>query len=226
MFLKDLKNKIILERMELLIKHGINEGTIVPFDKELYDVLNKTLIFDIPVDIYIKYLKPTLPPGKCYDRSLYMFLSFEDAVLVRGDVKNLIIKYGEEEAGHGWMERDGYVYDPTFMLIFKQEDYYRIFQPTNIQKSNMEEYRSNKACNEFYNKIRQTTRESLRINGPERYELIVTIPLVQNIANMTGKKEFIDELNKYLDEINYNYEAITNQINDNFRCLSVSQPRD
>ena len=79
--------------MQLLLNKGIADKKIIPFDDEFYEKLNHTYISGLPVSIHIKYLKPIVGPSKCYDRSLYMFFCFDDALLVRADNKDLELRY-------------------------------------------------------------------------------------------------------------------------------------
>ena len=67
-----LKQKLYLSKINKLYKVGLSKGLIKPFDEELYQELNKTIFLNIPVDLDIKYLKPEVRPGRCYDRSLAM----------------------------------------------------------------------------------------------------------------------------------------------------------
>ena len=83
--------------MQLLLKKGISDKKIVPFNEELYKQMSHTYINGIPVSIHIKYLKPIIPPGKCYDRSLYMFFCFDKSILVRGENKDLELKEEKEK---------------------------------------------------------------------------------------------------------------------------------
>ena len=68
-----IKKELYFYKMNLLIANGIYSKKIVPFDDDFYEQLSHTFINGLPVSMQIKYLKPILPPGKCYDRSLYMF---------------------------------------------------------------------------------------------------------------------------------------------------------
>ena len=72
MFKNILKN-LYFYKMNLLFEIGIMNKKIIEFNDEFYEKLNNTYINTLPVSIHIKYLKPQTPPGKCYDRSLYMF---------------------------------------------------------------------------------------------------------------------------------------------------------
>lgn len=120
----NLKNKLYFNKAQLLFKNGLEDGSIVPFDDEFYEKMSHTYISCLPVSIDIKYFRPYGDElGKCYDRSLSMFFCFENAVLVRGDRKDLELKYGKDNAGHGWIEMDGYCYDPSLLLRFKKETY-------------------------------------------------------------------------------------------------------
>ena len=84
----NIKKSLYFSKMQLLLNKGVADKKIIPFDDEFYEKLNHTYISGLPVSIHIKYLKPIVGPGKCYDRSLYMFFCFDDAILVRGDNKD------------------------------------------------------------------------------------------------------------------------------------------
>lgn len=169
----------------------------------------------------MKYLKPLVGPGKCYDRSLYMFFCFENATLVRGDNKYLELRYGKENTGHGWIEMDGYCYDPSLLLRFKKETYYEIYKPYNISKTTIEEYKnccdSNK---QFYEDVVNTELSDFLPNGRKRTELCVMIPLIYGIAETGSDTDFKQELEDYLEAIQYDERQIFEETSDIFRkCL-------
>ena len=151
-----IKKDLYFKKTHLLIRKGLSEGTIIPFDDDFYDQLSHTYFNCLPVSINIKYLKPILSPGKCDSRSLYMFFCFDDALLVRGDKFNLELMYGKENAGHGWIEIGDYVYDPTMLVRFDRDFYYQMFSPTNVSKATKDDYVS--VNEDFYN-------ESLKENA-------------------------------------------------------------
>ena len=216
--MKDIKKKLFFLKLDKEIYKGLQNGTIKEFDDELYSELNKTIISTVPVDIHIKYLKPTLPPGKCYERSLYMFFALDNSILVRGDLKDLEYEYGKENAGHGWIEMNGYVYDPTSRLRFEKDVYYKLFQPSNVEKYNHEEYVNSSAENRnYYERIKSTTRDTFRENGSERMSLAMTIPLLIGIAEHS--EEFSEALKVYLKEINYDEAEIFGEIEDEYDRL-------
>ena len=125
--LDSLKKKLYFSKLKLLYSKGVAEGKIVPFDEDFYRSMSNTYFASIPVSMHIKYLRPKTGPGKCYDRSLYMFFCFDDALLVRGDKLNLELLYGKDNAGHGWIEIGDYVYDPTMLMRFDKDLYYKMF---------------------------------------------------------------------------------------------------
>ena len=209
----NIKKSLYFNRMKLLLDKGIVDKKIIPFDDAFYEKMNHIYIFGLPVSIHIKYLKPTLAPGKCYDRSLYMFFCFDDAVLVRGDNKDLELKYGRDDAGHGWIEIDDYVYDPSLMMRFDKKLYYDIHKPIKISKCNKDEYCSTKECQEFYFDIKNTTIDDFKPYGRKRLELFMTMPLVMQIAHNSNNPKFIEELNEFIKLIQYNEEEIYNKSN-------------
>ena len=215
--LDNLKQKAFFLKRDLLLRQGLSDGRIVFFDDDFYEKLSHTYVSTLPVSIHIKYLKPTNPPGKCYDRSLYMFFSINDAVLVRGNQKEFEYRFGKQNDGHGWIEVGNYVYDPSSLLRFDKDLYYKIYGVNNVSKCNIKEYLEiSKSNEEMYKMIKNTTIDDFKPNGKKRYELSMSIPLVMGIAQKSNNQEFIGELNSYLDLINYDEKDINNELNDIF----------
>ena len=195
----NLKKYLYFKRMNLLIKRGLKNQEIVPFDDEFYEKLSHTYISALPVSIHIKYLKPKSSPGRCLDRSLYMFFCLPDALLVRGDNMNLELLYGPEDSFHGWIELGNYVYDPTLLYRFNKHLYYQIFKPKNVFKYTKEDYCKIKENKKLYDEITNTRVDAYKKNGKKRIELITTIPLFSREED----REFIIDLNKWLKEVEY-----------------------
>ncbi|MBQ9318103.1 MAG: hypothetical protein IJR82_00525 [Bacilli bacterium] len=201
----------------MLIESGLRNKRIVPFDGAFYEQLNQTIINGLPVSIYIRYLQPLSPPGKCYDRSLYMFLCFDNALLVRGDEKDLEFLYGIEEAGHGWIEIENYVYDPSLMMRFDKDLYYKIYQPSHVFKKNKEQYCKDEICKTFYDDVRSTTLKDYQPNGRKRIELLTLIPLVERMAQ--SNQEFKVVLDRYLASIQYDSDEIKQELNNKLKMM-------
>ena len=198
-----MKLKIIayLNKINSLIENGIKKGLIVPFDDEYYNELNKTIVNTIPVDLDIKYLMPIAGPGKCYDRSLKMFYAMDNSILVRGSLEYYRVFGEKEEINHGWVERDEYVYDPTWMYKFDKKYYYKIFKVKNTKKCNHEEYCNISIDNaNYYDKIKNTTRDNM--NEFDKTNLITTMPLLIGIAE-NNENECIIKKSNYDRDNNY-----------------------
>lgn len=215
----NLKKTLCFSKMQLLFNKGLAEGQIVPFDDEFYNKMSNTFFSCIPIYMHIKYLKPIAPPGKCYDRSLFMFFCFDDALLVCGDVKDLELRFGKENAGHGWIEIGNYVYDPSSTLRFDRDLYYKIYSPTNVSKATKEDYI--KVNGSYYDDVKNTTIEDFKLGGSKRTDLCVTIPLVRGIAEYSSDENFKKELEEYLTIIEYDekqiYEELVSKCNFGIR---------
>lgn len=209
-----MKRALYYTRTNILFNNGFNNGDIIPFDDEFYSKLNNTFVSCLPVSFHIKYLKPTTPPVKCYDRSLYMFFCFDDALLVRADIKDLELRYGKEKAGHGWIEIGDYVYDPSSRLRFKKDLYYDIYKPYNVSKVNKEEYCSMDGNLQAYNDIINTKLEDFMPYGKKRLELSIIIPLIQDMTKYSKNEEFIKDVNDYIESIQYDILEINNELNE------------
>jgi hypothetical protein len=217
---ENVKKNLFFSKMKLLVKKGLENGNIVPFDDKFYEKLSHTYISCLPVSIHIKYLKPIQPPGKCYDRSLYMFFCFPNAFLVRGDTKDLELRYGKDNAGHGWIEMDGYCYDPSLLLKFKKETYYEIYKPYNVIKTTAEDYKKCASSKQFYEDIVNTKISDFQPNGSKRTDLCAMIPLTKGIAEMESNEDFKRELNDYLESIQYDEKQVYEEMNSAFqKCI-------
>lgn len=199
------KRKFYVSKTNMLIKEGLSKGNIVPFEKELYDRLNKIYFVGIPMSMYLKYLKPNnklLKQG--LDRSLFITMGLKEATLARGNVKNLELEFGKEHALHGWVECGKWVYDPTTLLKFKKDLYYKIYEPTNISYSKPEEYTDDT----WYQEIIHTALKDLKPNGKKREDLIISVPLIQGYANAINNRELSNELGKYLNKVSYKQKEV------------------
>lgn len=214
-----IKSKIYDYKLKQLLYKGIKSGEITEFDEELYKQMSQTFIGGLPVSISLKYLKPSSSLGKCIDRSLYMFFCFDNAILVRGDCEDLARKYGNEGATHGWIEIDGYVYDPSLLLKFKKELYYELYKPTNVSKKNKDEFCSIEENKLLYEGIKNTSIEDFKPYCKRRLELGSSIPLAKVIAKNSGDANFVNDLNAFLTSVEYDEEEVMNEINEKYRMV-------
>ena len=206
----NLKSGLYFSKMQLLFNKGIQEGKIIPFNDQFYEKMSHTYFNCIPISMHIRYLKPTIPPGKCYDRSLFMFFCFDDALLVRANNKDLELRFGKEHAGHGWIEIDDYVYDPSLMMRFEKKLYYKIYNPTDVHKITYEDYK--KVNGSYYDDVRNTNISDFQLGGSKRTDLYVSIPLIKRIAEYSNNEKFKKELDEYLAIIQYDEKQVYDEL--------------
>ena len=216
----NIKKELYFFRYQLLFDKGLKDGRIVPFDESFYKAMSNTFLNSVPISIHIKYLKPSSPPGQCYERSLYMFYCFNDALLVRGNNKNLELRYGNGNGGHGWIEIGDYVYDPTLLKRFDKDLYYQIYCPTHVCKYSKEDYVKLNGSS-YYDFIRSTKIEDYQIGGSRRDELGIGITQLLGFASLSDDENLKKEVNEYLSLIQYDeyinsYKFVGGMFHENF----------
>ena len=211
-----LSKKLYFVRRDLLISQGLRNGNIVPFDEDLYERLSKIYFAGIPVSINIRYLKPFIHEGHCDDRSLFIIMGFENAVLVRGYQKGLELKFGKENSWHYWVEHDGWVYDPTLLHKFEKELYYKIYEPSGVKYFNADEYKNHP----LYQGVVDTKIDDLKPGGKDRHHLLMSVPLIYGIAKMSDDPNFLSELDSYLQMVEWDYDQAEEQLNASILALT------
>ena len=204
--IEDLKKKLFFAKFEILWREALCKGKIMEFDDGIYDDMSNTYISCLPVSLHIKHSKHLFPLGTCYDRSLYMFLALDDALLVRGNNKDLEYNYGKGHGGHGWIERGDYVYDPSLMVKFDKDTYYALYGCSNVVKIDKSSYL--KEHQDFVDKHVSHSIDDFRPGGARRLELGILIIQLRELSSMLDDEEFSAELNKYLDSIQYDEAQI------------------
>ena len=202
----DIKKQLYFTKLNILFNKALKNGKITRFEENIFDKMNDTIIACLPVSLYVKYSNYLFPEGSCIDRSLYMFLALDDAVLVRGDMKDLEYKYGEGHEEHGWVEIGDYVYDPSSMLKFDKDIYYKLYDCTNVRKTDKETYlEQNK---EFVNTHVTHDYDEFKPYGKRRHELGILIFQIMSLSKMLGDEQFTNDINDYLTTIQYDEEKI------------------
>ncbi len=203
--LDELKKQVYLKKTDLMFDKGVITNKIVPFDQEIYEQMSHTYFNGLPISMHMKYLKPLdIMPGVCYDRSLLMFFCFENSVLVRGNNKDLEMKFGKENENHGWLEMDNYVYDPSLLMRFDKDLYYKMYRPENIDRYTKEQYCSfSTETKQLYDSVKKTTIEDLKYNEKIRKKLNIFYFLYKINAKVSKNEMFIKELNEFLSLIQY-----------------------
>lgn len=68
--LANLKKNLYFASLRIKIEQAIKNGTIVPFEQDLYDRLDNIYFCGATLSIWLKYLKPMKGMnGQCEDRS-------------------------------------------------------------------------------------------------------------------------------------------------------------
>ena len=207
--LDSLKKKLYFTRLNILFNKGLKEGKITKFDEEIFDKMSNTIIASLPVSLYIKYSNHLFAQGTCYDRSLYMFLALDDALLVRGYNKDLEYNYGKGHEGHGWIEIGDLVYDPSLMLIFDKDTYYSIYGCSNVSKTDKKTYLSKHK--EFVDFHVSHNFDEFRPGGKRRLDLGILIIQLKALSEMLGNEQFTKDFNDYLSFIEYDEKQISEE---------------
>lgn len=204
--LYDLKKKLYFMKLKLLLTKAINDGKITEFEEEIFTKMSNTFISCLPVSFYIKYADYLIGKGTCFDRSFYMFLALDDAILVRGSSKALEYKYGKEYDGHGWIEIGAFVYDPSLMLKFDKDTYYSLYECSNIEKTDKNTFL--KQHKDFVDAHVSYDCDVLKPGGKKRFDLLPMVIQIRALCQLIGDEQFTKDFDDYLSFIEYNAEQI------------------
>ncbi len=118
------------------IRDGIKKGTIKQFDAAFYSQFNGKYFAGLPIYHYLQKMNMR----KCYDTSAILALAMDcNCFISRGELKNLSREINSY-FGHGWVEKDGLIYDTTWQIITSKELYYRIFRVKESVKNSADDY--------------------------------------------------------------------------------------
>ena len=208
----ELRKKLYFDKLEVMYQIGLRDGLIVPIEEEIYEQMNSTIIATLPVGFRIKHGNKMFALGTCYERSLYMFLALgDDAVLVRGNNKDLALNYGRGHEGHGWVEVGDYVYDPSVGYRYDKEYYYKLFKCSKVFKTPKQKYVLEHS--DFIKKYVTTDLNEFRPGGKRRLELGIIIFQIQESARLTNDEALLKDLNEFLESVEYDPVQIRNQRN-------------
>ena len=110
-------------------------GKIRPFDEEFYSRLDGMYYNGIPVYYYLMRMNM----GKCYDCSAILGLALGDCKICRGNLNKAPTSSGND-FGHGWVEKDGLVYDTTWQIITDKHTYYRLFGASGVSARDSKQF--------------------------------------------------------------------------------------
>lgn len=108
---------------------GIKAGKILPYEMELINRLRDFHYQGVPLSVIV--LCFPICNRNCYPTSIYLTLGMNSFRLVHGNI-NIFPKNGEYP-NHSWVEKDGYVYDPTDGYKYEKQLYYQFYNPEVIE---------------------------------------------------------------------------------------------
>jgi len=112
----------------LEFKKYIEDGLIMPYEQELIDKLRDLNIKGVPLSVIVLWFDAC--NRNCYSISVYLTSGMENFKLVHGDV-NIYPK--THYPNHSWVEKDGYVYDPTDGFKYEKNLYYKLYDVEVIE---------------------------------------------------------------------------------------------
>lgn len=207
-----LKKKLYFKKLHVLFNKAVNDGKITRFDDEIFAKMSGTIIACLPVSLYIKYGNYLFDNGTCRERSLFMFLALADALLVRGDKKDLEYTYGEGHGGHGWIELGNYVYDPAVMLRFDKDTYYALYECSNVSKDDKDTYYQQHK--EFIDEHVTQDFDEFKQNGKRRLELDIIVKQIMVLMKYLDDEQFNKDVSEYLALVEYDEELIEQERKD------------
>ena len=108
---------------------AIEREEILLYEEELLDRLRSICYSGLPLSIMV--LCFSICNTNCYPTSVHLTRGMESFQLIHGNIN--IYPKNLECPNHSWVEKDGYVYDPTDGHKWKKELYYRVFEPEVLE---------------------------------------------------------------------------------------------
>lgn len=201
-----LIKKLTLIREAFMLDNGIKVGLVKPINEEMYNRLKNYFFAGLPLNIQVKYVRPNISGGKCDIRARFLMFAFDEAILVKGN-HGVIQTLSENEDGeHWWVEDETSVYDPTSLLAYDKDFYYRLNHVKNVEKFRREELLEDP----YIKRINDSSLEDLLPQGKSRFDLLESIPLLEYPFCSNP------DLAKYLEEfkhlVSYDYGEIMKEL--------------
>lgn len=103
------------------LREALNKKLILPYEHELIECLRGITYLSLPVSVSV--LSLPVRNGNCYSMSELLTKGMDNFKLVHGNVNMYPLE--TSYPNHSWVEKDGYVYDPTAGCKYDKEFYYR-----------------------------------------------------------------------------------------------------
>lgn len=191
-------------------KKYIEENKIQPYEQELIDKLRNFNIKGVPLSIIVLCFDAC--NGNCYGTSVYLSSGMDEFSLIHGNI-NIYPK--NEYHNHSWIEKNGYVYDPTDGFKYEKELYYKLYEAevvVSYNEKNCKDYKFYQEITEQYDEANihfltlflQFLEEEENIKPTINHKILLKeIEKVRKKYNITKKydKSVMDE---YREEIKRN----------------------
>ena len=204
--LNNIKWKLQRKKKNLLLKWGLINGLITPYDDELIQNLRKIYYGSIPASIIL--LSNSLCNGFCYDRALLLsrvFLDSDDDVnLIYADVDSIKLNplyKNEKNYDHCIVERitkDNLhlIYDTSTGLVYDKYIYWLLERP-KVRKINNKQSIKDFVELENYSDI-----------NDDKYGAILILPMIDKICGRHDELYSTEEYNLLEKEIKHYKEFI------------------
>ena len=126
-YINDLRQTYKHNMLNFGLAEKKKAGIIRPFDEEFFNSIEGKYFNGIPVYYYLIRMNM----GKCYDCSAILGLALGDCKICRGNLRKAPTDKGND-FGHGWVEKDGLVYDTTWQIITDKHTYYKLFGASKV----------------------------------------------------------------------------------------------
>lgn len=199
--LNNIKWQLYRKKKKLLLKWGLINGLIAPYDDELIQNLRNIYYGSIPASIIL--LTNSLCNGFCYDRALLLsrvFLDTDDDInLIYADVDSIKLNplyKNEKNYDHCIVERitkDNIhlIYDTSTGFVYNKEIYWLLERP-KVRKINNKQSIKDFVKLENYNDI-----------NDDKYGAILILPMIEKICNRHDELYSTEEYNLLEKEIKY-----------------------
>lgn len=182
--IKDIRRNIILNT-------AIQNNKIRPFSDSIDNNLREVIYAVLPAIIYIKYERPTSPPGNCLERAYLLSEAVPNSCVVSAKFENI----GE----HFWVESGNICYDPTSLLEYDKDVYYDI---NNIKKTKIIS-RSELDSLGFIQYCRRRKISDFSTDPTYYSDLDAILSFIFKSVKYRAMPEYKQEIDNYLERLGY-----------------------
>lgn len=178
-------------RKNVLYNSAVSTNKIREFSEYVDNNLRDIIYTVLPAIIYIKYERPTTPPGNCMERSLLLSEAVPKSIVVKG----ILDEIGE----HYWVEDEDTCYDPTTLLEYDKDVFYALNNVKNPEVITREEL-DNLG---FIQYCRRRKVGDFKTDSIYFRDLETILPLIIKSIKYRAMPEYKKEIDNYLERIGY-----------------------